>query len=141
MAASETKRRRSDCPVDYALEIFGDRWSLLLIRDLLFKGPQTFRELLAADEGIATNILSARLKKLEAEGVIARAPDRQDRRRVLYSLTRKGRDIAPILVELIGWSAKYDAASRAAAPEGFLNRLARDRDRLISELVEGASAS
>ena len=134
---SDGKTRRSDCPIDYALECFGDRWSLLLVRDLLFKGAKSFRELLAADEGIATNILAARLKKLEADGVIARTPDPEDKRRVLYSLTAKGRDIAPILVELIAWSTKYDAAARAAAPQDFLDRLKRDRDGLLAALIGG----
>mgnify|MGYP002399784215 CR=1 FL=1 len=86
----------SGCPIDYALEIFGDRWSLLVLRDLLVRRKRHFREMMASDEGIASNILAARLRKLEAWGLIARAPDPANKRQAVYTATAKGREIAPL---------------------------------------------
>lgn len=123
----------SGCPIDYALEIFGDRWSLLVIRDLLVRGKRHFRELMAADEGIASNILAARLKKLQDWGLLARRRDPGNLRQVVYELTEKGMDLAPVLVEIAIWSAKYDA--HTAVSQSFIRRARRNHAALAKETV------
>ena len=102
------KRRLSGCPIDYALDLFGDRWTLLVIRDLLFVGKRHFKELMESPERIASNILTARLKKLEERGLIERRPDPDNRKQVIYTLTDKGRDLIPVLVEMVRWGGRHD---------------------------------
>lgn len=122
----------SHCPIDFALEIFGDRWTLLVIRDLMF-GKRHFHELIGSPEGIASNILAARLKKLEACGLISRHPDPDNRRQVIYEMTDKGADLIPVLIEIVLWSAKYDA--NTAAPKDMVRRMRNDREGVIREFT------
>src|SRR2546429_9461978 len=98
--------RRSDCPLNATLEVLGDRWSLLIVRDLLFKERTTYKDFLAGGEGIATNVLASRLKRLEAEGVIEKGRDAADARRVIYRLTAKGLSLAAVLVAVIVLGAR-----------------------------------
>jgi DNA-binding HxlR family transcriptional regulator len=123
------RHRKSDCPVHFALEVFGDPWSLLIIRDLMFKDRRTYTEFLRAEEGIATNVLADRLTRLEQDGIIAKgdAPNGTG-----YRLTPKGIDLLPIMMEIIGWSAKHDP--RTAADREFVRRLRTDRDAFVKEL-------
>lgn len=125
----------SRCPINFALDIFGDRWTLLVIRDLVFGGKRHFRELMSSPEGIASNILAARLKKLEDFGAISRNPDPENRRQVVYELTEKGADLIPILIEIVLWGAKYDPDT--AAPKAMLRRMRDDRETVIRELKAG----
>lgn len=111
MAKSPAPARRSDCPINAFVEIFGDRWSLLVVRDLMLRGYRTYKELLASEEGIATNILADRLEKLVAAGIIASAPDPADGRRLLYTLTDKGADLAPAIAALALWSTRHEHAT------------------------------
>ena len=120
------QRRRSDCPIHFALETFGDRWSLLVMRDLLFKGLSSYSDFLRAGEGIATNILADRLQHLQDVGLVMHEPDGS------YSPTEKALDLLPMLVEMIVWSATYD--DKTAAPAEFVERARMDRDGLIAEL-------
>jgi DNA-binding HxlR family transcriptional regulator len=99
--------QRSSCPINMALEILGDRWSLLIVRDLMFTGRRQFGDFLTAEEKIATNILSNRLASLARDGIIESLPDASDRRRTHYVLTEKGGDLAPMVGELIIWSAHH----------------------------------
>ena len=108
MTKKKPRKSRSDCPMNFALETFGDSWSLLIIRDIVFWGKRTFGEFLRSNEGIATNILTARLQRLENEGILTKRPDPADKRRDLYSLTQKGLDLIPIMLELGAWSSIYD---------------------------------
>jgi DNA-binding HxlR family transcriptional regulator len=126
--------RRSDCPINFALQIFGDAWSLLLIRDLMFTDRRTYSDLLGADEGIATNVLAARLEHLQAQGLIRKVGKG---RGAAYRLTEKGIDLLPTMLELISWSARYDP--RTGAPPGFVARIRNDRERLARELRKGLS--
>ena len=103
MGSKPRPKRRSGCPVSISLEIFGDRWSLLIIRDLMVRGFRSFGEFESSGEGIATNILADRLRQLEAAGIISREMEEEDRRRVNYRLTEKGIDLAPALLELLIW--------------------------------------
>jgi DNA-binding HxlR family transcriptional regulator len=123
------RHRKSDCPVHFALEVFGDPWTLLIIRDLMFKDRRTYSEFLKAEEGIATNILADRLTRLEQDGIVVKdeAPGGGG-----YRLTPKGIDLLPIMMEIIGWSAKHD--SRTAADAAFVRRLRTDRDPFTKEL-------
>lgn len=145
MKTSARRRILSGCPIDYALEIFGDRWSLLVIRDLLVRRKRRFAEIMASDEGIASNILAARLRKLEAWGLVGHRTDPANRRQVIYSLTEKGKELAPVLVEIAIWSAKHDPHTKVNA--AFVRRARRDRAALAQETaadylakLEGAAA-
>ncbi len=108
-----SQKRISGCPVTYGLDSFGDRWSLLIIRDLMLHGKKTYSEFLASEENIATNILITRLKHLEAEGIVSKTKDPQNRRSYTYALTDKGRDLAPVLLEIIRWSGQHDTRPEA----------------------------
>ena len=125
------RARRSSCPVNVFLEVLGDHWSLLIVRDLMFEGPCRYGELLRAKEGIATNILAARLRQLETDGVIGRRRDPADARRWVYRVTQKGIDLAPIFLELSIWSARH---YRTDAPAAVMRRMTGKRKRLIAEL-------
>lgn len=127
-------RACSGCPIDYALDIFGDRWTLLVIRDLVFGGKRHFREFIESPEGIASNILASRLKKLEQRGVISRRADPENRKQVVYELTEKGVDLIPVLLEIVRWGGTHDPDT--AAPAAFVARVERDRAGLIRDVTE-----
>jgi DNA-binding HxlR family transcriptional regulator len=126
-------KKRSDCPISYALDIFGDRWSLLIIRDIMFVGKKTYGEFLTSEEKIATNILADRLAMLECAGIIKCKRDKEKKSRYLYSLTEKGIDLLPAILEIVKWSAAYD--KNTAAPKAFVNRVKNDRENFIKELT------
>lgn len=98
---------RSLCPVSLALELFGDAWSLLIVRDLMFRGTDSYKAFLAAGEHIATNVLSDRLARLESHGIIEKHRDPDDGRRFVYRLTEKGADLAPVIISIVLWSARH----------------------------------
>jgi DNA-binding HxlR family transcriptional regulator len=98
---------RSDCPLNYGIEIFGDKWTLLIIRDLMFFEKRHFNELLSSAEGIATNLLADRLAMLEKEKIIRKEKDSQHKQKIIYSLTPKGIDLVPIILSIGLWSEKY----------------------------------
>lgn len=129
MPATVLRKRRSTCPVNVALEVFGDRWSLLIVRDLLFKRRHTYRDFANAEERIATNVLADRLARLEAEGILFKKHDPADARRMLYRLTPKGLDLAPVLVEMILWSARYE---RTATPPAQIRKMTEHKARFIA---------
>lgn len=124
--------RRSNCSISYALDYLGDKWTLLVLRDLLFRGKRHFREFLASDEKIASNILSNRLKRLEASGMVTREADPASARSVVYQPTDKAADLVPALLELTRWSGKYDP--HTAVTPALARRIAQDRDALVSEI-------
>ena len=125
-------KRKSDCPINFALEIFGDRWTFLIVRDLMFKGKHFYGEFLLSEEGIATNILSDRLSLLESNGIVSKSSDPSHKQKIMYRLTQKGIDLVPILVEFIMWSAKYDKNS--AVEMKFVKNIKRDKVGLISQI-------
>ncbi len=98
---------RSECPLSNSLDIFGDKWSLLIIRDLLFTNKCTYNDFLKSEEGIATNILASRLKSLDENGVIEKLEHPDSKAKILYRLTQKGIDLLPIIMEVYIWSDKY----------------------------------
>jgi DNA-binding HxlR family transcriptional regulator len=124
MPSDTDPKRRSDCPLNVSLEIFGDRWTLLIVRDLLLKGRTRFGELLEGGEGIASNILTQRLARLEAHGLLERRRDDADARRFTYRMTQRGADLAPMLYEMILWAAQHE---QTAAPPEEIDAMQRDR--------------
>jgi DNA-binding HxlR family transcriptional regulator len=107
-------RRRSGCPLNASVEMLGDRWSLLIIRDMMLLGYRSFKQFLNSHERIATNILADRLKRLEHYGIVHSAPDPADGRKQIYSLTQKGLDLAPVLTEMVLWAAAHEDTGNQA---------------------------
>jgi len=133
------RHRKSDCPIHFALEVFGDAWTLLIIRDLMFKGRTTYTDFLRAEESIATNVLADRLVRLEEDGVIERGVGDDGPSSKRYRLTAKGIDLLPVMLDVIAWSAKHDP--KTAADKGFVRRLQRDRGGLETEVRAGLLAA
>lgn len=131
--AMAVQKRRSDCPISFALDIFGDKWSLLVIRDLAFKNKQYYVEFLKSGEGVATNILADRLNTLEMSGIIQKEKDPKHASKLIYSLTTKGKDLIPTLVDIIVWSAKYD--KQTAADKAFVEYAIKDREGLLKKIL------
>jgi len=126
------KHHQSGCPVAFGIDTFGDRWTLLVIRDMLLHGKTTYGDFLGSDEQIATNILADRLKHLEAEGIVEKDRDSDNRRSYIYTLTDKGFALAPVIFEIIRWSGNYIPFNKARKellrkieidPEGFMKEL------------------
>lgn len=126
---------RSHCPINFGLELFGDAWTLLILRDLLIRGKTTFREFRDSDERIASNILADRLQRLEAAGLVTRSSDRQDKRRMRYTPTEPARALLPVLVEMAYWGARHDPDSDA--PPGFVTAYEADRSALMRAIAAG----
>ena len=122
---------RSGCPVSVGLEIFGDRWSLLIVRDLMVRGFRRYKDFLQSGEGIATNVLADRLRKLKRAGILSTRTDPEDARRVLYRLTEKGIDLAPALLDLLVWGAKHE---RTGVPCAVISEMANNRAALLAEV-------
>lgn len=100
-------KKRSDCPISCSLDIWGDKWSLLIVRDLIFFKERTYGDFLKADEKIATNILAARLQMLEENGIVSKSDHPESKAKVLYKLTPKGIDLLPLMIEINIWADKY----------------------------------
>lgn len=130
MPAKSKSAHRSGCPVSICLEVFGDRWSLLIVRDLMVRGYHTFKEFQQSGEGIASNILAGRLQKLEAAEIITAEPDETDGRSIHYRLTEKGIDLAPVLLELLLWGAKHE---ETGAPCALMAEMAKNREAILAE--------
>jgi DNA-binding HxlR family transcriptional regulator len=120
-----------------SIEMLGDRWSLLIIRDMMVRGSRTFKEFLGSDEGIATNMLADRLRRLEAHGIIASEPDPSDGRKLIYSLTPKGIDLAPVLTEMVLWAARHEETGNQA----LVRTLQTDRRRFLEQVRERWAAA
>jgi DNA-binding HxlR family transcriptional regulator len=132
MAKPATSRQpRSGCPISIALELLGDAWSLLIVRDLMFKDRRTYNDFLTGGEGIASNILADRLRKLEGANIIEKRRDPEDARRFIYRLSPKGIDLAPVLVELVIWSARHEQTD---APPAVVRNMKADREGFIADV-------
>src|ERR1700751_3110445 len=130
MRRSQGRKHRSGCPVSVALEVFGDRWSLLIVRDLMVRGYRTFKEFLDSGEGIASNILAGRLGKLERAEIIVSKPDEAGGRRVHYRLTEKGIDLAPVMLDLLIWGARHELTGPSCTQ---LLRMEKNREEILAE--------
>ena len=110
--------------------MLGDRWSFLIIRDLMVRGYRTFKEFQGAGEGIATNILSDRLRKLQAAGILTAGIEKTDGRKLNYRLTEKGIDLAPVLLELLIWGARHE---ETGAPCAVIDQMEQNRQQVLAE--------
>ena len=127
----KTVEKRSTCPIGMTLNIVGDRWSLLVVRSLMFAKRKTFKEISNIDEKIATNILTDRLEALEGAGIILKLPDPMDGRRHIYELTEKGLELMPVLLSMIDWGMKYN--TDASYPKNMVEATVHNKSQLIKE--------
>lgn len=125
-------KNRSHCPIAFALDLFGDKWSLLILRDLLFKGRKHYQEFLLAGEEISTNILANRLIKLEEYELIIKEKDPENKRQYIYTPTAKAKDLIPMLGEMMVWSNKYDPDTEI--PPSIRNEIKKDKNKFIETL-------
>lgn len=135
------QQRRSDCPINFGLETFGDIWSLLIIRDIIYFGKKTYCEFLDSEEGIATNILASRLANLEQKGILVKKPHETDKRKEVYALTEKGLDLIPILTEMAAWGARHDL--QTSAPQDWIALVDAEKEKmtqLIRETVQSGGS-
>jgi DNA-binding HxlR family transcriptional regulator len=132
VAKKKGKDRRSGCPLNASVEMLGDRWSLLIIRDMMLRGARTYKEFLECYEGIATNILANRLKRLMAYGIITTQPDPTDGRKVIYWLTEKGIDLAPVLTEMVLWAAGHEETGN----QPLVKQMRADKENFLAGIRE-----
>ncbi len=127
---------KSQCPINFGMEAFGDAWSLLVVRDIVYFGKHTFSEFLAAEERIAPSVLANRLAYLEQRGILTRTRDGGDGRKTSYRLTDAGLALVPVLLEIAAWSARVDPDTDAP-PEwiALVNADKARMTRLITETV------
>lgn len=130
----ETSKKRSDCPLSCSLDIFGDKWSLLIIRDLMFSNKCTYNDFLKSAEGIATNILASRLKGLEENGIIEKSAHPDSRAKVLYRLTPKGVELLPIIMEIYIWADKYMAIP--ADIKSTIQEALKDKNQFVKQIIK-----
>ena len=129
-AKNRASQRRSGCPLNASVEMLGDRWSLLIIRDMMLLGYRTFKQFLNSHEHIASNILADRLKRLESFGIINSQPDSADGRKLIYSLTRKGQALAPVLTEMVLWAAAHEETGNQA----LVRLMRKDKEKFLAEI-------
>ncbi|MET3125625.1 DNA-binding HxlR family transcriptional regulator [Arcicella rosea] len=129
-----TNKKRSDCPLSCSLDVFGDKWSLLIIRDLMFGNKCTYNDFLKSEEGIATNILASRLKGLEENGVIEKSAHPDSKAKILYRLTQKGIELLPILMEVYIWSEKYYEIPTDI--KATIKEAKKDKDKFVKQVTE-----
>ena len=135
----ETSKKRSECPLSCSLDVFGDKWSLLIIRDLIFYKKGTYNDFLKSDEGIATNILASRLKALEENGIIEKLVHPESKAKNLYRLTTKGIDLLPIIVEVYIWSEKYFTVP--ADIKQIIKDAKKDKDKFVKQIAKELKAT
>lgn len=127
-------KKRSFCPINFALEEFGDIWSLLVVRDILFFDKRTYGEFLSSREGISTNILADRLNRLLDKGILTKTADKSDKRKDIYQLTQKGTDLYPVMIQMILWSAKYDPNTPIS--KGYANFIKTEAEENVKAKVK-----
>src|SRR3984885_14558270 len=127
--------RRSECPISYTMEVFGDKWTMLIMRDLLLYGKDSFSEFLCSDEKIATNILTDRLNVLLQEGFVTKRTAPTNKSKFLYRPTEKAIELIPILIEITLWAEKYNPAG---APAAITKPLKKNRAKALRDLKKKA---
>jgi DNA-binding HxlR family transcriptional regulator len=125
-------KRRSDCPISFGLDIFGDKWSLLILRDIMFYHRTRFKDF-APQERIATNILTDRLNRLEKANLISKRQDPKLKNQNIYSVTKQGRELLPTLIEMTLWGLQYDP--KTLASKEFIQRLESEKQQLAQEVA------
>ena len=124
-------KKRSDCPISNSLDVWGDKWSLLIVRDLMFAKECTYGDFLKSDEKIATNILASRLQMLETNGIITKQDHPDSKAKVLYKLTQKGVDLLPLMIEINLWADKYFTLPMER--KAILEEVKKDKESFIRE--------
>jgi len=124
---------RSHCPINYGLEIFGDPWTMLILRDLLLFGKRRYRDFIRSEERIATNILSDRLDRLTRNGLLLRTEKDPE-----YTATEKGIALIPTLIEMSAWGAANDP--KTASPPSFLKAYKKDREAVVKQIQKNVRA-
>lgn len=137
--AKQSSENWHGCPIRYAATVLGDAWSLLILRDMVFRGSCNFGDFVAAGERISTNILAERLKRLEAEGIVVRSRDPDNGVRVTYALTAKGRGLVPVLLSMIAWSAEWDGQSDV--PTAFRDACREEPEALAQAVLHSLDLS
>ena len=127
-------KKRSDCPISRSLDVWGDKWSLLIIRDLMFAQQCTYGDFLKSEEKIATNILASRLQTLEENGLITKSDHPESKAKFLYKLTQKGIDLVPLMVEINLWADKY--FTLPAERRAILKDVRKDKDAFINDQIK-----
>ena len=125
---------KSHCPINFSLETFGDPWSLLIVRDIVYFGKKTYGEFLDSEERIATNILATRLAELEKHGILSKQPHPTDKRKEVYALTERGLDTIPLLFDMASWGCRNDP--QTTAPEAWINLTDTKRAEMIALVRE-----
>jgi DNA-binding HxlR family transcriptional regulator len=131
-------KRKSECPINYSLEIFGDNWTLLIIRDIMFFDKSCYGDFYQSAEGIATNILADRLRFLVSEKILKKLVSPKNKSKFIYRLTKKGIDLMPIVLDLVEWGTKYN---RDSFPKEFMTWLRKDKEGLMKHYREKAKIS
>src|SRR5438067_1634718 len=124
-------KKRSECPISSSLDVWGDKWSLLIVRDLMMCKQCTYSDFLKSDEKIATNILASRLQMLEANAIITKEDHPQSKAKVLYKLTQKGIDLLPLMIEINLWADKY--FTLPTERKQLLDQIKEDKEAFIKE--------
>ena len=127
------EKKRSDCPVSCSLDIFGDKWSLLIIRDVMMNGKLSYGEFLQSEEKIATNILAKRLQTLEAEKILLKEVSPQNKSKFEYTLTQKGVELLPILIEIMDWGNKYN---ENCSQKKLTEKITINKAKVIKDLTQ-----
>ena len=127
-------KKRSDCPVSSSLDVWGDKWSLLIVRDLMFAKQCTYCDFLKSEEKIATNILASRLQMLEENGIITKSDHPDSKAKVLYQLTHKGIDLMPLMIEINLWAEKY--YDLPADRIELLKEVKKDKEKFIKTMTK-----
>lgn len=127
-------KKRSDCPISCSLDIWGDKWSLLIVRDLMFAKQCTYGDFQKSSEKIATNILASRLQMLEENGIISKRNHPDSKAKVLYKLTRKGIDLLPVMIEMQIWAEKYFPLTEDR--KAMLKDIKKNKDAFIKNAIK-----
>ena len=133
MKTSREITHRSDCPVSYTLDFLGDKWTLLILRDMIFSGKSSYGDFLQSDEKIATNILADKLHILTVNGFVTKDISPDNRSRFRYILTEKGIGLLPVVIEMIIWGSKYNEAD---VNKELLAVLKKDKEKAIKEFTK-----
>lgn len=128
---------RSYCPINLSLEIFGDAWTLLVLRDMMFGGKRHFRELLASEEGISTNILTDRLERLQSAGLLTKADDPSHAQKAIYSLTEQAIELLPVIVQIGAWGSRWvpDAKKQDASARKIVRAIQQGGPKVWAKLM------
>lgn len=127
-------KKRSDCPVSSSLDVWGDKWSLLIVRDLIFAKQCTYGDFLKSEEKIATNILASRLQMLEENNIVTKSDHPDSKAKVLYQLTQKGIDLLPLMIEINLWAEKY--YDLPADRKAMLKEVKKDKKNFIKTMTK-----